>query len=214
MGSPSGRRFRSPLRWRRYRDPAQPSRVHREFPAAPMRDRDIHDASSAGGRRIASGSRYPHRGDDRSGPIPTIIRRLFAFRSKTTRSKITRGRPMFLNAGRFDAVSLQHEFGIFGGAAGGHIMALLSRLTMPIVTTLHTVLATPTDSAAGRFRTDHRRIVESRRHVEKRPGSAAHRLSGARRKRSNSFRTEFRTTLSSSPIRQRSCWALPARPSF
>jgi len=50
----------------------------------------------------------------------------------------------FLNAGQFDVVSLQHEFGIFGGEAGGHILALLSRLTMPIVTTLHTVLAEPT----------------------------------------------------------------------
>ncbi len=49
----------------------------------------------------------------------------------------------FLNAGRFDAVCLQHEFGIFGGEAGSHIMALLSRLTMPLVTTLHTVLAEP-----------------------------------------------------------------------
>jgi glycosyltransferase involved in cell wall biosynthesis len=49
----------------------------------------------------------------------------------------------FLNAGRFDAVSLQHEFGIFGGEAGDHIMALLSRLTMPVITTLHTVLAEP-----------------------------------------------------------------------
>jgi glycosyltransferase involved in cell wall biosynthesis len=49
----------------------------------------------------------------------------------------------FLNAGHFQAVSLQHEFGIFGGEAGNHIMALLSRLTMPIVTTLHTVLAEP-----------------------------------------------------------------------
>ena len=49
----------------------------------------------------------------------------------------------FLNAGRFDAVSLQHEFGIFGGEAGSHVMALLSRLTMPVVTTLHTVLAEP-----------------------------------------------------------------------
>ena len=46
-----------------------------------------------------------------------------------------------LNAGGYDVVSLQHEFGIFGGEAGGHIMALLSRLTMPIVTTLHTVLS-------------------------------------------------------------------------
>ena len=50
----------------------------------------------------------------------------------------------FLNDGRFDVVSLQHEFGIFGGEAGGHIMALLSRLTMPVVTTLHTVLSAPT----------------------------------------------------------------------
>ena len=47
----------------------------------------------------------------------------------------------FLNAGRFDAVCLQHEFGIFGGEAGAHILALLSRLTMPVVTTFHTVLA-------------------------------------------------------------------------
>ena len=50
----------------------------------------------------------------------------------------------FLNAGQFEAVSLQHEFGIFGGEAGEHIMALLSRLTMPVVTTLHTVLSEPT----------------------------------------------------------------------
>lgn len=49
----------------------------------------------------------------------------------------------FLNAGKFDVVCLQHEFGIFGGEAGSHILALLSRLKMPIVTTLHTVLAKP-----------------------------------------------------------------------
>jgi glycosyltransferase involved in cell wall biosynthesis len=48
-----------------------------------------------------------------------------------------------LNAGQFDVVSLQHEFGIFGGDAGSHIMALLSNLSAPIVTTLHTVLAEP-----------------------------------------------------------------------
>jgi glycosyltransferase involved in cell wall biosynthesis len=50
----------------------------------------------------------------------------------------------FLNGGRFDAVCLQHEFGIFGGEAGAHILTLVSRLTMPVVTTLHTVLAEPT----------------------------------------------------------------------
>jgi glycosyltransferase involved in cell wall biosynthesis len=50
----------------------------------------------------------------------------------------------FLNGGRFDIVCLQHEFGIFGGEAGGHVLELLSRLTMPVVTTFHTVLADPT----------------------------------------------------------------------
>ncbi len=50
----------------------------------------------------------------------------------------------FLNSAGFDVVCLQHEYGIFGGAAGGNILELLSRLEMPIVTTLHTVLAKPT----------------------------------------------------------------------
>ena len=49
----------------------------------------------------------------------------------------------FLNAGEYDVVCLQHEFGIFGGNAGAHILELLSRLKMPVVTTLHTVLAKP-----------------------------------------------------------------------
>ncbi len=49
----------------------------------------------------------------------------------------------FLNSQHFDVVSLQHEFGIFGGEAGEHIIALLSRLKMPVVTTFHTVLARP-----------------------------------------------------------------------
>jgi glycosyltransferase involved in cell wall biosynthesis len=55
----------------------------------------------------------------------------------------------FINAGGYDAVSLQHEFGIFGGEAGEHILALLDRLTVPIVSTLHTVLADP-DAAQRR----------------------------------------------------------------
>src|SRR5438477_6397112 len=50
----------------------------------------------------------------------------------------------FLNNAGFDVVSLQHEYGIFGGEAGGNIIELLSRLEMPIVTTLHTILTNPT----------------------------------------------------------------------
>jgi glycosyltransferase involved in cell wall biosynthesis len=50
----------------------------------------------------------------------------------------------FLNAQKYDVVCLQHEFGIFGGDAGAHVLALLTRLDMPVVTTFHTVLARPT----------------------------------------------------------------------
>ena len=49
----------------------------------------------------------------------------------------------FLNISNVDVVCLQHEFGIFGGRAGGHILALLRELRMPVVTTLHTILREP-----------------------------------------------------------------------
>ncbi|MGZ3409050.1 MAG: glycosyltransferase family 4 protein [Xanthobacteraceae bacterium] len=49
----------------------------------------------------------------------------------------------YLNKMQYDVVCLQHEYGIFGGEAGGNIIELLSRLDMPIVTTLHTVLPEP-----------------------------------------------------------------------
>jgi glycosyltransferase involved in cell wall biosynthesis len=49
----------------------------------------------------------------------------------------------FLNFGNIDLVCLQHEYGIFGGRAGGHILELLRRLHMPFITTLHTVLQDP-----------------------------------------------------------------------
>jgi len=49
----------------------------------------------------------------------------------------------FLNSSGADAVSLQHEFGIFGGPAGSHLIALLDELKAPVVTTLHTVLRQP-----------------------------------------------------------------------
>src|ERR1700731_1923176 len=49
----------------------------------------------------------------------------------------------FLNFSKIDLVCLQHEFGIFGGAAGSHVLDLLRALKMPVVTTLHTVLREP-----------------------------------------------------------------------
>jgi len=54
----------------------------------------------------------------------------------------------FLNLSNVDVVALQHEYGIFGGESGDHVLTLLSELRVPVHTTLHTVLATP--SAAER----------------------------------------------------------------
>jgi len=49
-----------------------------------------------------------------------------------------------INRGGFNVACLQHEFGIFGGIAGGHILELIQALRLPLVTTLHTVLDKPT----------------------------------------------------------------------
>jgi glycosyltransferase involved in cell wall biosynthesis len=49
----------------------------------------------------------------------------------------------FLNFNGNDLVCLQHEYGIYGGDAGSHILTLLRKLKMPLVTTLHTVLRDP-----------------------------------------------------------------------
>jgi glycosyltransferase involved in cell wall biosynthesis len=50
----------------------------------------------------------------------------------------------FLNVNDVEVASVQHEYGIFGGKAGSHLLPLLRDLRMPIVTTLHTVVKEPT----------------------------------------------------------------------
>ncbi|MCK4913719.1 MAG: glycosyltransferase [Planctomycetes bacterium] len=49
----------------------------------------------------------------------------------------------YINFSHVDMVSIQHEFGLFGGDAGSYLTLLLKRLKTPIVTTLHTVLNNP-----------------------------------------------------------------------
>ncbi|MFN9629183.1 MAG: glycosyltransferase family 4 protein, partial [Cyanobacteriota bacterium] len=50
----------------------------------------------------------------------------------------------FINLSHTDVLCIQHEFGIYGGPAGGHLLNLMRRLRLPVVTTLHTVLEDPT----------------------------------------------------------------------
>lgn len=49
----------------------------------------------------------------------------------------------FLNFNNAGVLSVQHEFGIYGGPAGSHVLALLKEVRMPVVTTLHTILQNP-----------------------------------------------------------------------
>ena len=52
----------------------------------------------------------------------------------------------FLNISNVDIVCVQHEFGIYGGPAGRHVLALVRELKMPVVTTFHTLLRDPNDT--------------------------------------------------------------------
>jgi glycosyltransferase involved in cell wall biosynthesis len=58
----------------------------------------------------------------------------------------------YLNLLNVDVVSLQHEFGIYGGPSGSHVLNMLRRLRMPFVTTLHTILKQPS--------TEQRRVMQ------------------------------------------------------
>ncbi len=51
----------------------------------------------------------------------------------------------FLNMHQVSAICLQHEYGIFGGTCGSHLLSMLRRLRRPLVTTLHTILKDPTE---------------------------------------------------------------------
>ncbi len=51
----------------------------------------------------------------------------------------------YLNINQTSAVCLQHEYGIFGGTHGSHILEMLRRLRRPLVVTLHTVLKEPNE---------------------------------------------------------------------
>ncbi|MES2021377.1 MAG: glycosyltransferase family 4 protein [Pseudomonadota bacterium] len=77
---------------------------------------------------------------------------------EVTRSIPDQDRMAYLDAAReieasgAQALWLQHEYGIFGGAAGEHILALLDRVSIPVIVTLHTILEKPD--------ADQRRVME------------------------------------------------------
>jgi glycosyltransferase involved in cell wall biosynthesis len=76
----------------------------------------------------------------------------------------------YLNINHIDAACLQHEYGIFGGNSGSHVLKLIDDLRMPVVTTLHTVLKDPSpvekDILCEIAKASDRVIVMSRRAEE------------------------------------------------
>jgi len=51
-----------------------------------------------------------------------------------------------LNINQIDIAIVQHEYGIYGGQDGSHVLELVRRLRMPVITTLHTALTEPSSS--------------------------------------------------------------------
>src|SRR3954466_4808005 len=66
----------------------------------------------------------------------------------------------FLNINNVEVVSVQHEFGIYGGPAGSHLLTFLREVRRPVVTTLHTVLSEPN--------ADQRMVMEELNHLSNR----------------------------------------------
>ena len=106
----------------------------------------------------------------------------------------------FLNFNNIDMVCLQHEYGIFGGPAGSHILHLLRGLKMPVVTTLHTVLREPDPESTDGHGRDRRPLRSAHRHEPTVVAVPAGNLQGtrqqdrhgaARRSRPAVLRSEF-----------------------
>ncbi|WP_448663107.1 glycosyltransferase [Sphingomonas sp. CJ20] len=84
---------------------------------------------------------------------------LYAYPPEVTRAIPQQDRVAYLDAARAieasgaQALWVQHEYGIYGGAAGEHLIALIDRLSIPVIATLHTILEKPSE--------DERRVMEA-----------------------------------------------------
>ncbi len=94
-----------------------------------MVDKDLHIASIA----VSDKSDYNY--------ADTV-----AYEISETEQSAYRPAANFINRTGYDVLSIQHEYGIFGGDDGIYLMNLVREAKMPIVTTLHTVLQDPTPS--------------------------------------------------------------------
>ena len=122
---------------------AQSHRGDRELSSAAMRNRYIHHRPVQ--RDLRGVRELPACWRSRSTTLKKVTTIPRGCDGRLLRTILTSYQEAaeFLNFNNIDMVCLQHEYGIFGGPAGSHILHLLRRLKMPVVTTLHTVLREP-----------------------------------------------------------------------
>ena len=96
------------------------------------------DLASAVGEREIVALQPAHR----PGPYPSEVRHII--RRDVREDYVSTARA--LNAGAIDAVSIQHEYGIWGGQDGAYVLDFVRALRVPAVATLHTVLGNPSPS--------------------------------------------------------------------
>ena len=92
-------------------------------------------ASAVGAREIVA--LHPV---DEPGPYPIEVRHRIRRDVLADYLRVART----LDEGRVDVVSIQHEYGIWGGDDGGYVLDFVRALQTPAVATLHTVLRNPT----------------------------------------------------------------------
>ena len=116
--------------------------VCRQLPSASVWHRHIHNRFMRSPRyRIWSGRLFaiPVNDPESSYDYPEQVRLELEQEDSASYERAAE----FLNFNGNDLVCVQHEYGIYGGVAGGHILMLMRKLKMPVVTTLHTVLRDP-----------------------------------------------------------------------
>lgn len=106
-------------------------------PANQLTTQEIRPGSLGEGGRQRQALAEDHRLIHYSQPAEVC----FAFRDDSLPAY--RRAAEYLNVCKIDVASIQHEYGIFGGPAGEHVLTLIRGLRMPVHTTLHTVLAEP-----------------------------------------------------------------------
>ena len=132
-----------------------------------------------------------------------------------TKARIDRAAD-FLNTNEVEVLCVQHEYGIYGGDCGEHVVEMLREVKMPVVTTLHTILTDPSPTQRRVLNEIAQLFRPPRDHDPERGSSCSRTFTICPRKRSTSSRTASpmsrswtqTITRTSSASKARRCYSL------